>query len=89
METHLSNSGAEEVLPVGPFAGANPVIIEEVVPPDGDLGNDKTPGDGAIAIDDDDVEGGPVKLGSTCTPGHCGWSEVSKEVRIVPFRKPL
>lgn len=74
METHLNNLGAEELLPVGPFAGANPpVIIEEEVPPDGDLGNDKTPGDGAIATDVDvDVEGGPVKLGITCIPGHCG-----------------
>ena len=32
METHLSKLGAEELLPVGPFAGENPpVIIEEEV----------------------------------------------------------
>lgn len=92
MEAHLSDSGAEELLPVGPFAGANPVIIGEEIMPDGEWGNRKTPGDGdgdgAIPIDVV-VDGGPVKLGITCKPGHCGWSEVNKEVRIVPLRKPL
>ena len=72
METHLSKLGAEELLPVGPFAGANPPMIieeevEEEVPPDGDLGNDKTPSDGVVATDVD-VEGGPVKLGNTYIP---------------------
>ena len=66
METHLSKSGAEKVLLVGPFVGANPVIIEEVVLLDGYLGNEKTPGDGAITIDDNYVEGGRIKLGITC-----------------------
>ena len=68
MEIHLSKLGAEELLPVGPFAGENPpVILEEEVPPYGDLGNDKTLGDGAIATVVD-VEGGPVKLGITYIP---------------------
>ena len=51
MEIHLSKLGVEELLPIGPFAGANtPVILEEEVPPYGDLGNDKTLGDGASKV---------------------------------------
>ena len=55
METHLSNSGEEELVQVGPFVGGNPVIIEEeeLVSSNQGLGNDKTTGDGSIAIDVD------------------------------------
>ena len=54
METHLSNSGAEELLQVCSFAGGKHVIIEEEeVSSNQSLGNDKTTGDGSIAIDVD------------------------------------